>query len=395
LKKKTVKDIDVTGKRVLMRVDFNVPLGEDGSILDDRRIRAALPTIEYLLDKGAKLILVSHLGRPKGIDPAFKMDNVARRLSELLGKPVVKLDSCVGPEVKQVVDKMAPGDVVMLENVRFYEGETKNDPEFARQLAELADVYVNDAFGTAHRAHASTEGVTKYLPAVAGFLMEKELEFLGKVISDPDKPFVVILGGAKVSDKIGVIENLLDKADHLLIGGGMLFTFLKAKGLEIGKSLLDAEHLDYAKGVLEKAGDKIVLAEDVVVADKIAPDASYKTVSVEDIPPDWIGVDIGPRTVETFTRYIKNAKTIFWNGPMGIYEIDIFAEGTKGVAKAVAESSALSIVGGGDIAAALEELSYADKISHISTGGGASLEFIEGKELPGVAALQDKECGED
>lgn len=395
MKKKTVKDIDVTGKRVLMRVDFNVPLGEDGSILDDRRIRAALPTIEYLLDKGAKLILVSHLGRPKGVDPAFKMDNVARRLSELLGKPVVKLDSCVGPEVKQVVDKMAPGDVVMLENVRFYEGETKNDPEFARQLAELADVYVNDAFGTAHRAHASTEGVTKYLPAVAGFLMEKELEFLGKVISDPDKPFVVILGGAKVSDKIGVIENLLDKADHLLIGGGMLFTFLKAKGLEIGKSLLDAEHLDYAKGVLEKAGDKIVLAEDVVVADKIAPDASYKTVSVEDIPPDWIGVDIGPRTVETFTRYIKNAKTIFWNGPMGIYEIDIFAEGTKGVAKAVAESSALSIVGGGDIAAALEELSYADKISHISTGGGASLEFIEGKELPGVAALQDKECGED
>lgn len=392
MKKKTVRDIDVSGKRVLMRVDFNVPLGEDGSILDDRRIRAALPTIEYLLDKGAKLILVSHLGRPKGFDPAFKMDNVARRLSELLGKPVRKLDSCVGPEVKQAVEEMKPGDVIMLENVRFYDGETKNDPEFARQLAELADIYVNDAFGTAHRAHASTVGVAKYLPAVAGFLMEKELEFLGKVISEPDKPFVVILGGAKVSDKIGVIDNLLNKADTLLIGGGMLFTFLKAKGFEIGKSLLDAEHLDYAKGVLEKAGDKIVLAEDVVVADKIAPDASYKTVPVDSIPPDWIGVDIGPRSVETFSNYIKNAKTIFWNGPMGIYEIEIFAEGTKGIARAVAESPALSIVGGGDIAAALEELSYAEKISHISTGGGASLEFIEGKELPGVAVLQDKEC---
>lgn len=392
--KKTVKDIDVSGKRVLMRVDFNVPLDAEGSILDDRRIRAALPTIEYLLDKGAKLILVSHLGRPKGIDPAFKMDNVAHRLSDLLGKPVLKLDSCVGPEVKQAVEQMKPGDVIMLENVRFYDGETKNDPEFARQLAELADVYVNDAFGTAHRAHASTEGVTKFLPAVAGFLMEKELEFLGKVISEPDKPFVVILGGAKVSDKIGVIDNLLNKADTLLIGGGMLFTFLKAKGLEIGKSLLDAEHLDYAKGVLEKAGDKIVLAEDVVIADKVAPDASYKTVPVDSIPPEWIGVDIGPRSVETFSHYIKNAKTIFWNGPMGIYEIEVFAEGTKGIAQAVAESPALSIVGGGDIAAALEELSYAEKITHISTGGGASLEFIEGKELPGVSALQDKECCE-
>jgi len=390
MEKKSVKDIDVAGKRVLMRVDFNVPLAEDGSILDDRRIRAAVPTIEYLLDKGAKLILVSHLGRPKGYDPAFKMDNVARRLSEILGKPVLKLDSCVGPEVKEAVDKMKPGDIIMLENVRFYDGETKNDPEFARQLAELADIYVNDAFGTAHRAHASTVGVAQYLPAVAGFLMKKELEFLGKVISAPDKPFVVILGGAKVSDKIGVIDNLLDKADTLLIGGGMLFTFLKAKGYEIGKSLLDAEHLDYAKNVLEKAGDKIVLAEDVVVADKIAPDASYKVVPVDSIPPDWIGVDIGPKSVETFAKYIKEAKTIFWNGPMGIYEIGIFAEGTKGVAKAVAESPALSIVGGGDIAAALEELSYADKISHISTGGGASLEFIEGKELPGVAVLQDK-----
>lgn len=394
MKKKTVRDIDVSGKRVLMRVDFNVPLGEDGSILDDRRIRAALPTIEYLLDKGAKLILVSHLGRPKGVDPAFKMDNVARRLSELLGKPVLKVDSCVGPEVKQAVEQMKAGDVIMLENVRFYDGETKNDPEFARQLAELADIYVNDAFGTAHRAHASTEGVTKYLPAVAGFLMEKELEFLGKVISEPEKPFVVILGGAKVSDKIGVIDNLLNKADTLLIGGGMLFTFLKAKGLEIGKSLLDEEHLEYAKNVLDKAGDKIILAEDVVVADKIAPDASYKTVPVDSIPSDWIGVDIGPKTVETFSRYIKDAKTIFWNGPMGIYEIEIFAEGTKGIAKAVAESPALSIVGGGDIAAALEELSYAEKITHISTGGGASLEFIEGKELPGVSALQDKECCE-
>ncbi len=394
MRKKTVRDIDVSEKRVLMRVDFNVPLGEDGSILDDRRIRAALPTIEYLLGKGAKLILVSHLGRPKGVDPTLRMDNVARRLSELLGKPVVKTDSCVGPQVKEKIDNMKPGEVIMLENIRFCEGETKNDPEFARQLAELADVYVNDAFGTAHRAHASTEGVTKYLPAVAGFLMEKELEFLGKVISEPDKPFVVILGGAKVSDKIGLIENLMDKADTILIGGGMLFTFLKAKGLEIGKSLLDAEHIDYAKGVLEKAGDKIVLAEDVVVADRIALDASYKIVSTDNIPPDWIGVDIGPRSVETFARYLKNARTIFWNGPMGIYEIEIFAEGTKGVAEAVAESPALSIAGGGDIAAALEELSYAEKISHISTGGGASLEFIEGRELPGVTALQDKEFDE-
>ncbi len=390
MQKKTVRDIDLEGKRVLMRVDFNVPLGSDGSILDDRRIRAALSTIEFILGKGAKLILVSHLGRPKGVDPAFKMDNVARRLSELLGKPVRKLDACVGPEVEKAVGEMQPGDVIMLENVRFYEGETKNDPEFARQLAQLADVYVNDAFGTAHRAHASTEGVAKYLPAVAGFLMEKELNFLGKVLSEPEKPFVVIMGGAKVSDKIGVIENLVDKADVLLIGGGMLFTFLKAKGLEIGKSLLDEEHLSYAQGLLEKAGDKIVLAEDVVVADKVAPDASFKVVSVEEIPADWIGVDIGPRAVETFSNYIKDAGMIFWNGPMGIYEITPFAEGTKGIAKAIAESKALSIVGGGDIAAALEESGFADKISHISTGGGASLEFLEGRTLPGVAVLLDK-----
>lgn len=390
MQKKTVRDIDIEGKRVLMRVDFNVPLGSDGSILDDRRIRAALPTIEFILEKGAKLILVSHLGRPKGVDPAFKMDNVAHRLSELLGKPVRKLDACVGPEVEKAVAEMQPGDVIMLENVRFYEGETKNDPEFARQLAQLADVYVNDAFGTAHRAHASTEGVAKYLPAVAGFLMEKELNFLGKVLSEPEKPFVVIMGGAKVSDKIGVIENLVDKADVLLIGGGMLFTFLKAKGLEIGKSLLDEEHLSYAQGLLEKAGDKIVLAEDVVVADKVAPDASFRVVSIEEIPADWIGVDIGPRTVETFSNYIKDAGMIFWNGPMGIYEIAPFSEGTKGIAKALAESKGLSIVGGGDIAAALEELGFADKISHISTGGGASLEFLEGRTLPGVAVLLDK-----
>lgn len=390
MQKKTVRDIDIEGKRVLMRVDFNVPLGSDGSILDDRRIRAALPTIEFILEKGAKLILVSHLGRPKGVDPALKMDNVAHRLSELLGKPVRKLDACVGPEVEKAVAEMQPGDVIMLENIRFYEGETKNDPEFARQLAQLADVYVNDAFGTAHRAHASTEGVAKYLPAVAGFLMEKELNFLGKVLSEPEKPFVVIMGGAKVSDKIGVIENLVDKADVLLIGGGMLFTFLKAKGLEIGKSLLDEEHLSYAQGLLEKAGDKIVLAEDVVVADKVAPDASFRVVSIEEIPADWIGVDIGPRAVETFSNYIKDAGMIFWNGPMGIYEIAPFSEGTKGIAKALAESKGLSIVGGGDIAAALEELGFADKISHISTGGGASLEFLEGRTLPGVAVLLDK-----
>ena len=400
--KKTVKDIDVKGKRVLVRVDFNVPQDDKGNITDDRRIEAALPTIKYLLDQGAKVILVSHLGRPKGVTPEFKMDPVAKRLQELLGKPVKKLDDCVGDDVKSAVMDMQPGDVILLENVRFYPEEEENDPEFAKKLASLAEVYVNDAFGTAHRAHASTEGVAHDLPAVAGFLMQKELDYLGKALESPEKPFVAILGGVKVSDKIKVIDNLLSKVNTLIIGGAMTYTFFKAKGYDVGNSMVDQEGLAFAKEAFEKAAKKgvnLMLPVDIVAV-KLAPEVKIPkelpeqldivTVPSDRIPDGYRGLDIGPESVKEFARVINDAKTVVWNGPMGVFERKEFAAGTLGVAEALAHSKATSIVGGGDSAAALEKLGYADKITHVSTGGGASLEFLEGKVLPGVAALQDK-----
>jgi phosphoglycerate kinase len=398
MNKKTIEDIDVRGKRVLVRVDFNVPQDETGKITDDRRIRAALPTIQYLINQGAKVILVSHLGRPKGKPEdreKFTLKPVAERLSELLGKPVPLAPDCVGPEVEKMVQAMKDGDVLLLENVRFHPEEEKNDPEFAKQLASLAEVYVNDAFGTAHRAHASTEGVTKYLPGVAGYLMQKEIEYLGGALANPKRPFIAVLGGAKVKDKIPVIENLVSRVDKLIIGGGMAYTFLKAQGKEIGQSLLDADSLDFCREMLAKAGDKILLPVDVVVADgnpfEKGPDAvQTKVVSVDAIPADWQGVDIGPETQKLFAEAVKGAGTVVWNGPMGIFEFEKFAVGTRAMAQALADSGAVTIVGGGDSAAAVEQLGFADKMTHISTGGGASLEFLEGKVLPGVAALQDK-----
>ncbi len=391
MNKKTVRDVDVTGKRVLVRVDFNVPI-QDGEVTDDTRIRAALPTIQYLIEKGAKVILMSHLGRPKPENrDQFKMDPVAKRLSELLGRPVKKVDAVVGPEVEKAVAEMQPGDVLLLENTRFEPGERKNDPDLARKLAALADIYVNDAFGSAHRAHASTAGVKQVrpdLPAVAGFLMERELEMLGKVLSNPERPFVVVLGGAKISDKIGVLERLLGLADRVLIGGGMANTFLKAKGLEVGKSLVDEEALDEARRFLEEAGDKIVLPVDVVVADRFAADAEAQVVPVDRVPPDWMILDIGPKTVEQFAEILRQARTVFWNGPMGVFEFPRFAEGTFAIARVLAElEDAVTVVGGGDSAAAVQQAGLADKMTHVSTGGGAALEFLEGKELPGVAVL--------
>ncbi|GIV16113.1 MAG: phosphoglycerate kinase [Armatimonadota bacterium] len=398
MNKKTIEDIDVKGKRVLVRVDFNVPQDETGRITDDRRIRAALPTIQYLMNQGARTILVSHLGRPKGKPEdkeKFTLKPVAERLSELLGKPVPLAPDCVGPEVEKMVQTMKDGDILLLENVRFHPEEEKNDPEFAKQLASLAEVYVNDAFGTAHRAHASTEGVTKYLPGVAGYLMQKEIEYLGGALANPKRPFIAVLGGAKVKDKIPVIENLVGKVDRLIIGGGMAYTFLKAQGKEIGQSLLDTDSLQFCREMLAKAGDKILLPVDVVVADgnpfEKGPDAvRIQVVSVDAIPADWQGVDIGPETQKRFAEAVKGAGTVVWNGPMGIFEFDKFAVGTRAMAQALADSGAVTIVGGGDSAAAVEQLGFADKMTHISTGGGASLEFLEGKVLPGVAALQDK-----
>jgi phosphoglycerate kinase len=389
--KKTVRDIDVAGKRVLVRADFNVPLDEAGQITDDRRVQAALPTIRYLREHSAKVILCSHLGRPKGkVVAGLSLAPVAKRLSELLGVTVVKMDDCIGDAVKQAVKAMKPGDVVLLENLRFHAGEEKNDPDFAQQLAALADVYVNDAFGTAHRAHASTEGVTHYLPAVAGFLLEKEINFLGKALADPEHPFVAILGGAKVSDKIGVIENLLPKVDHLIVGGGMANTFFVAQGHEVGKSLLEEDKVDLAKGLLERAGAKLSLPVDVVVADAFAADARHKTVPVDEVPAEWRILDIGPESVQQFAKILKDARTVVWNGPMGVFEFPAFATGTVAIAKALAGTAATTIIGGGDSAAAVEQAGLADEMTHISTGGGASLEFLEGKVLPGVAALQDR-----
>lgn len=394
MSKATIKDVDVRGRRVLVRVDFNVPMNAEREITDDTRIKAALPTIQYLIDHSAKVILASHLGRPKG-KPAdeFRMDPVAKRLGELLGKPVRKLDECVGDAVKAEVRAMKDGGVVLLENLRFHPEEEANDEGFAKALADLADLYVNDAFGTAHRAHASTAGFARFLPAVAGFLMQKEIEVMGKALSSPERPFVAILGGAKVRDKVGVVQNLLDKVDTLMIGGGMAYTFLKARGLEIGQSILEEDKIGLARDLMERAGAKgvkFMLPSDVVVADKFAEDAKTRIVPVNEIPADWQALDIGPDTVGRFSQVIAEAKTVVWNGPMGVFEMKLFAEGTREIAKALAASRAVTIVGGGDSVAALEEMGLADRMTHVSTGGGASLEFLEGKELPGVAVLKDK-----
>ena len=389
LNKKTVRDIDVQGKRVLVRCDFNVPM--DGTtITDDRRIVGALPTIKYLMEHGAITILISHLGRPKGSTPEFTLLPVAHRLSQLVGREVPLLPGWVGADAKQFISLAEPGSVVLMENIRFNPEEEKNDPEFAKNLASLADIYVNDAFGTAHRAHASTEGLAHYLPGVAGFLIEKEIEYLGQAVENPKKPFIAIMGGSKVKDKIALIDNLLPKVDRILIGGGMVFTFLKAQGYEIGNSLLDASSLDYALKLLNEHPDKIVLPTDIVVSATLSPTAETTIVDADKIPAGTIGADIGPVSQALFASIIKEAGTALWNGPMGVFEMLPFESGTRAVAQALADSDCLSIVGGGDSAAAVEKFGLAEKMSHVSTGGGASLEFLEGKELPGIAALQDK-----
>jgi phosphoglycerate kinase len=385
--KKDVRDIQVDGKKVFVRCDFNVPL-DGGRITDDRRITEALPTIKYLLEHGASVILASHLGRPKGYTPALSLAPVAKRLTELLNQQVELLPDCVGAEVAEACSNLKAGEVVLLENLRFHPEEEENDPAFARQLADLADVYVNDAFGTAHRAHASTEGIAHILPGVAGFLIEKELKYLGEALENPPRPFVAIMGGAKVKDKIEVIENLLPKVDRLLLGGGMIFTFYKAMGKEIGKSLLDEGSIEYARRLLAAHGDKILLPVDVVVASSLQEDAETRVVDIDNIPADMLGADIGPRSQDMMKEAIRSAKLVVWNGPMGVFEIDAFASGTKAVAEAMAESPGDTIVGGGDSAAAVEKFHLADRMTHVSTGGGASLEFLEGKTLPGIAALQ-------
>ena len=393
--KKTVKDVDVRSKRVLVRVDYNVPLDANGNVSDDKRITASLPTINYLLEQGARIILCSHLGRPKGeVKKEFSLAPVAKRLKELLpGVNIYFASDCIGEEAERKAAALKDGEILLLENLRFHKEEEKNDPEFAKKLASLAEIYVNDAFGTVHRAHASTAGVAAYLPAVAGFLIGKELSMMGGALENPERPFVAILGGAKVADKIGVITNLLNKCDTLLIGGGMAYTFLKAMGYEIGDSLLDAESIDLAKQLMETAkqkGVKLLLPVDTVVAKAFAADAEHMTVASNAIPAGWQGLDIGEKTRELFAAEIKNAKTVIWNGPMGVFEFPEFAKGTEAVAKACAECGGTTIIGGGDSASAVKKLGYADKMTHISTGGGASLEFLEGKVLPGVAALNDK-----
>jgi len=393
LNKKTMKDIDVKGKRVFVRVDFNVPMA-DGAITDETRIRAAIPTIEYLVEQGAKVILASHLGRPKGeVKEDMRLTAVGVRLAELMGKPVTKLDESIGQVVEEAVASMHDGDLLLLENVRFHAGEEKNDSTLAQQFAQLADIYVNDAFGAAHRAHASTEGIAKHIPAVSGFLMQKELDVLGKALSNPEHPFTAIIGGAKVKDKIGVIESLLEKVDHLIIGGGLSFTFIKAQGYDIGKSLLEEDKIELAKSFIEKAkakGVQLHMPVDAVVANEFSQDAEIQIVDVDAIPADWMGLDIGPKTAANYAEVIKNSKLIIWNGPMGVFEMDKFANGTKTVADAMATTAGYTVIGGGDSAAAVEKFEVADKMDHISTGGGASLELMEGKELPGIVALNDK-----
>lgn len=393
MNKLSILDVDVRGKRVFCRVDFNVPL-DQGRITDDNRIRAALPTIRHLTEHGAKVILASHLGRPNGrVVEELRLTPVAERLSQLLGQSVVKTDETVGEEVEKEVAGLKEGDVLLLENVRFCPGEEKNDPELSRAFAKLADLYVNDAFGTAHRAHASTAGIAEHLPAVAGFLMQQELETLGRALQNPDRPFTAVIGGAKVKDKIGVIDNLLDKVDNLLIGGGLSFTFLKAKGLEIGQSLLEPDKIDLAESFMEKAeqkGVRLLLPVDAAVAKSFAPDAPAELVDVEAIPRDSMGLDIGPKTREAFADVIRASKLVIWNGPMGVFEFDRFAEGTFAVARAVATCTGMTIIGGGDSVAAVKKSGLAGQVGHISTGGGASLELMEGKTLPGVAVLQNK-----
>ena len=394
--KKTVKDIEVAGKKVLLRCDFNVPMAKDGSgvITDDKRIRAALPTIQYLLDQNAAVIACSHMGKPKGeVKPELSLKPVAARLSELLGREVIMAADVVGPDAQSKAAALQPGQILLLENTRFEKGETKNDPEFAKKLASFADIYVSDAFGAVHRAHASTAGVAAYLPAVSGFLIEKELRVMGGALENPKRPLVAILGGSKVSSKIGVINNLLEIADTIIIGGGMAYTFSAAQGGKIGNSLLESEWMDYANEMVKKAADKgvkLLLPVDTVIADRFAPDADTAVVKAGQIPDGWEGLDIGPETVKLYCAAVADAGTVIWNGPMGVFEFDKFAVGTRAVAEALSKTDAITIVGGGDSAAAVEQLGYADKMTHISTGGGASLEFLEGKELPGVACLLDK-----
>jgi phosphoglycerate kinase len=390
MNKKTVKDIDLKGKRVLMRVDFNVPM-QDGKITDDKRIRASLPTIRYVLDQGASLLLMSHLGRPKGgPDPEFSLRAAAEVLSSHLGVPVKMAPDTVGPEVEAMAKELKSGEVLMLENTRFHRGEEKNDLDLAKQMAALADVYVNDAFGSAHRAHSSTEGVAQFLPAVSGFLMEQELEYLGRAVRNPEHPYVAILGGAKISDKIDVVETLLSKADKLIIGGGMANTFLAAKELNMQDSLVEESSLETAKSILEKAGNKLVLPVDAVIADKFEENANSQIVDVDKIPAGWRMLDVGPKTLELYKQALNGAKLVVWNGPVGVFEMPKFAEGTFALAKLLAESGATTVIGGGDSASAVKKAGVAKQMTHVSTGGGASLEYLEGKELPGVAALMDK-----
>lgn len=392
--KMTISDMNVKGKRVIVRVDFNVPLDAEGNITDDKRIVGALPTIRNIIDNGGKLILVSHLGRPKdGFEAKYSMKPTAEHLGKLLGKEVILAADVIGEDAKAKAASLKEGEILMLENVRFHKEETKNDPAFAKELASLAEIYVNDAFGTAHRAHASTAGLADYLPSACGFLIKKELDVMGKALENPERPFVAILGGAKVSDKISVIENLLDKVDTLIIGGGMAYTFIKAQGFGVGTSICEMDKLDLANSLLAKAKEKgvnLLLPVDNVVGKEFDANTEAKTVSSDAIPDGWMGLDIGEETIKLFTDAIKDSKTVIWNGPMGVFEMERFAAGTKKVAEALANSGAISIVGGGDSAAAVEQLGFADKITHISTGGGASLEFLEGKELPGIAVLNEK-----
>ena len=390
MNKKTVKDIDLKGKRVFMRVDFNVPMAE-GKVADDKRIKAALPTIKYVLEQGASLLLASHLGRPKGgPDPEFSLKAASEVLAGLLGKPVAMAPDCVGPEVEKMAKALKPGDILMLENTRFHAGEEKNDLELAKQMAALADVYVNDAFGSAHRAHSSTEGIARFLPAVSGFLMEQELEYLGRAIANPEHPYIAILGGAKISDKILVVETLLSKCDKLIVGGGMANTFLAAKGLNMQDSLVETASLETAKGILAKVGDKLVLPMDAVVADKFDAEAQSQIVDVDKISAGWRMLDVGPKTLELYKKTLAGAKLIVWNGPVGVFEFPRFAQGTFALAKMLAESGAITVIGGGDSASAVKKAGLTKQMTHVSTGGGASLEFLEGKELPGVAALNNK-----
>lgn len=389
--KKTVRDVDVKGKRVLLRVDFNVPLDERGEVADDTRIRAALPTINYLLDNGAAVIVMSHLGRPKGkVVDSLRLTPVARVLEKLLGRPVRKLDQVVGSEVEEACRNASPGEVILLENLRFEPGETENDPAFAEALARLGDIYVNDAFGAAHRAHASVDGVARRLPAVAGFLMEKEIKFLSKLLEEPERPYAAVLGGSKISDKLRVMENLLGIVDHILLGGGMCFTLLKAKGLEIGKSLLEEDFLEEAVKILNSdSGAKLHLPTDIVVAEEFSENAAGKVVSADSIPGGWMGLDIGPATMEKYAQIIGGCRTIFWNGPMGVFEWENFAQGTRKIGEAISRAEGVKVAGGGDTIAAIRKFGLEGGFTHISTGGGASMEFLEGKKLPGIEALLD------